>query len=53
VTISTIASSGQHQPAAAERSREDIPLLTDHFVDRFRAEKKDIVWISNGVGKYH
>ncbi|MBE0584540.1 MAG: sigma 54-interacting transcriptional regulator [Desulfofustis sp.] len=30
--------------------REDIPLLIDHFVDRFRAEKKkDIAGVSDGV----
>ncbi len=30
--------------------REDIPLLIDHFVDKFRAEKKkDIAGVSDGV----
>ncbi|MEE4164544.1 MAG: sigma 54-interacting transcriptional regulator [Desulfocapsaceae bacterium] len=32
--------------------KEDIPLLIDHFVDNFRAEKqKDIVGVSDGVLK--
>jgi len=32
--------------------REDIPLLIDHFVDKFRAEKqKDIAGVSDGVLK--
>ncbi len=38
-------------PALRDR-KEDIPLLIDHFVDKFRAEKqKDIVGVSDAVLK--